>query len=59
MLVLRTVDVIVDRTRLVPRTAVVKTEVMTVMDGPALWVLFPEVPEGAGLDAELPPLIVL
>lgn len=35
MLVMRLVEVIVERTRFVPRTTVVKTEVMTVTEGEA------------------------
>ena len=58
---MRVVDVMVDKTRFVPRTAVVNTEVMTVMEGPADWVLFPVPdPEGVGEALVLPPpLLVL
>ncbi len=41
MLVMRLVEVIVERTRLVPSTTVVKTDVMTVTEGEADAVEFP------------------
>lgn len=41
VLVMSWVEVTVDSTRLLPRTTVVNTEVMTVMDGVAEAVLFP------------------
>lgn len=41
VLVMRLVEVVVERTRLVPRTTVVKTDVMTVTEGEADAVEFP------------------